>query len=87
MKITPKKFDAILNRYKRLKELSVEFANIKKGLGSAGYGKYYSHQVRICEDGSIDTLVNNSCNCHPEYEWEQIATKEEFLEYLKEWDL
>lgn len=74
MKITPLRFDAIINRYNQLQDEVYQFV---KSRNTARWC-----ESRISDSGDIEVNVNTSCHCHPEYEWRQEATKEEFLEWL-----
>ena len=66
--ITSKRFKVILQRYRELENL----AEYCVGGGS----------IRFDYDGNIEQEVNTSCNCHPEYVWKTVKTKEEFAEWL-----
>lgn len=75
MKITQKRFEAILQRYSELESLAQQFANEKRQGMRRG-------PIRFNDSGGIEMEVNTACHCHPEYEWTDIATKEDFCEWL-----
>jgi len=62
-----------LTKYNQYRELAEKYYTEKTG------DKYPS--IRIDEYGNIDHEVNDACNCHPEYIWEQYATVEQVVEW------
>jgi hypothetical protein len=74
MNITPKRIEAIINRYHNLLDLVRTFV---RETNPYQYGPY-----RFDEVGNIECEVNTACHCHPEYEWRVIKTKDEFSEWL-----
>lgn len=75
MKMTSKRAMTTITRYHQLKDMADTFMKEKK------HGSYW-HDVRLDEWGNIEEWVNTACNCHPEYEWAQCATAQEFGEWL-----
>lgn len=66
--MTSKNFKVILERYNELLNLAKQFTE--------------DQSIRLDCGGNIEHEVNTSCNCHPEYEWRTVKTKEEFAEWL-----
>lgn len=75
MKMTAEEFEIIICKYNDLVSLANKFA-----IETGKIRKYES--IRLDEYGNIEAEVNTACNCHPEYEWSVIATREEFLNWL-----
>jgi len=70
MKMTPKRVDTILTRYNELLDCAKQAVS--------GY------EVRFDDDGNIEEYVNTSCHCHPTMQWQQVMSKEKFLEYIQQ---
>ena len=75
MKITRKRLEAILRQKDEIENLAQQFAYEKRQGMRTG-------PIRFDDNGNIEMEVNTACHCHPEYEWTDIATKEEFCEWL-----
>jgi hypothetical protein len=76
MKMTPSKMATILRRYDEAIEVAKLFVEQK-------YAGYRRGDIRIDSYGCVEEYVNSSCNCHPEYEWIQRGTAEEFKIWLQ----
>lgn len=76
MKMTSKRAAVTLNRYWDLKARADEFMREKK------HSSFYYRNLRFDEYGNIEEYVNTACHCHPEYEWKECATAQEFGEWL-----
>jgi hypothetical protein len=75
MKMTPKKLETILRRYRDLVDLAKLFNRGKSNNMRIG-------PIRFDYDGNIECEINTSCHCHPEYRWVVVGTKEEFSEWV-----
>lgn len=76
MKITPTRFQTILRRYHELHMLANQY------ICETETNSWLYKPIRFDEYGNIESEINTSCHCHPEYEWKMIKTKEEFAEWL-----
>lgn len=74
MKLTPTKVHAILQRHENLIYEVEHFVREKHPNTRRG-------EVRI-SNGVIEENVNTACHCHPEYEWVERATVDEFTGWL-----
>lgn len=74
MKLTSKRAAVIINRYEKLEELAHQFSREKHPNGRHG-------PIRISNEG-IEEEINTACHCHPEYEWINVASLQEFGEWL-----
>jgi hypothetical protein len=74
MKLTANKVNAILQRHENLVYEVERFVQQKHPNTRRG-------EVRI-SNGVIEEHVNTACHCHPEYEWVERATLDEFTEWL-----
>lgn len=72
--ITSKRVDAILKRYDDLDTLARYFAEERRQGGRSG-------EVRVSSSG-VDEHVNTACHCHPEYEWVERGSLEEFKAWI-----
>jgi hypothetical protein len=74
MKLTPNKVSAILQRHEDLLSQVESFVREKHPNTRRG-------EIRI-NYGTIEENVNTACHCHPEYEWVERATVDEFTQWL-----
>lgn len=74
--MTPKKIETIIRRYNDLTDLATQFVRRNREYDYA-YGP-----ARFDENGNIRVEINTACNCHPEYSWVVVGTKEEFSEWV-----
>lgn len=76
MKLTNNRIGAILRRHQDLMEHVDSFISEKRG-----GGRYHS-ESRVSGD-VIEKYVNTACHCHPEMEWVEVGTMEEFVKWLE----
>lgn len=76
MKITPSRLNTIIRRYNELIELAHTFVRETEPI------RWLYTTIRLDEYGNIESEINTSCHCHPEYQWKVIKTKEEFSGWL-----
>lgn len=74
MKYTLEKFNETFENYNELLELARQFSRDEKE---------WDRTIRFDEFGNIEQYVNTACHCHPEYEWKQLATVNEFYQWLE----
>ncbi len=77
--ITSKRIDSILQRHEQLHDLLFKFQAYK--LKRPEYN--LSYELRFYGD-KVEREVNTSCHCHPQCEWQEFGTKEEFGKWLDE---
>ena len=70
MNITSKRMEAIIRRHDDLTTLAREFVDSQKNEGRRG-------RLQISDSG-ISEYVNTACHCHPEYDWIDRCTLEDF---------
>jgi hypothetical protein len=76
MKLNEKRISAVLERHEQIMNLVEQFAKSKTT-------KTFCGDIRIQYGSSIEEYRNTACHCHPEYQWQQIGSMEEFYEWLK----
>ena len=75
MKMTPSRMATILRRADQLNDLARDFARDIEPNGRHG-------EVRVTDNGQVEEHINTACHCHPEYEWVERGTVEQFTEWL-----
>jgi hypothetical protein len=76
MKYTKNKVEAILRRNYELMDNVDSFIRSK-----TPRNERYHVDCKI-ENDKIMKRVNTACHCHPEYEWVEVGTTDEFVQWL-----
>jgi len=79
MKYTHENITELLTNYGELTE------QVKRYVNREYDPKFYNQTpARInFETHTIEQEVNTACNCHPEYEWQEVSGFQEFLEWYE----
>ena len=73
--MTTEQVEELFNKYREYFQFAESYYKEKEGSTYA--------DIRLDEFGNIQHEVNESCNCHPEYVWEQYATVEQVIEWCQ----
>lgn len=73
--MTKNKIEAIIRRNEELEELVNQFVK-QHSKGSRWGDSRINNQL-------IEQYVNTACHCHPEYEWMEVASLSEFIEWIE----
>ncbi len=74
MQYTKNQIERLIDKYDKMLEL-VDYYLIDK------YPKERRGETRI-KYGRIEEYVNFSCHCHPEYDWSDRGSVEDFIEWI-----
>ena len=77
MKFTKQKVEAILQRHESLLDMARNF------IDDNAPGHQRTGAIRFLYGNRIEEYVNASCRCHPEFEWVDRGSVEEFIKWIE----
>lgn len=75
-RLSERKIERTIRDFEYITELATSFVRSQNNPGRSG-------PVRI-DNGRIEEEINTACHCHPEYEWVDRGSVEDFSKWMRQ---